>query len=282
MVTLHGRKWLNLLLFYAVFVERPTLAATRSVTILSDASCGVNKGDDVHVCGARIVREDVRRLHELAACIIKNQAASSSAAVTAYIRVGDVSRFRSVFASDQSCSSRGLRVSAAMLAGAFAEALLDRPMLARLAKGEGGGGPASSAFIPTDALLHCMMRTGRSEAATFIRSLPYTREERSAATTVGDKLRDCTPAGTTVRASLPLLRSLTALTFFAERLPPVERTGPPIERTPIERGTETTTSLAIQPPIVDISSSALLQAPSLSIQRIDDTADGSSLGARPY
>jgi len=284
MVSSHRHSWFTSILFsIGMFVGQPALAAPTSVKILPDVVCGVGEGDEIRVCGSRIKREDMRRLHELAVCIIKNQAVSSRAAVTAYILTGDMARFRSVFASDRACSSaRGLRVTAALLAGAFAEALLDRPMLSRLAKGQGGEAPASSVLLPTDTLLHCVMRTGRVEAATFIRSQLYSRQERSAATALSDKLQGCLTTGDTIQTSLPLLRSMTALTFFAERMPSAERTAPRIEQTHTERNARLATLPPILPPVVDIHSSALLKAPSLSIGNVDDPGNAPSLSGYRY
>lgn len=236
MISSHRHTWLTSILFvFGMLVGQAALAAPTSVRLLPDMECGEGKGDEVRVCGSRIEREDVRRLHELAACLIKNHALSSTAAVTAYIQTGDTARFHSVFASDRVCSAaRGLRVTAALLAGAFAEALLDRSMLSRVARGQGGDAPRSSVLSPADTLLHCVMRTGRSEAATFIQSQPYSRQEQSAATALIQKLQRCTTTGDTIRTSLLLLRSMTALTFFAENIPPVGRPAQVIERTATE------------------------------------------------
>ncbi|GGE91840.1 hypothetical protein [Sphingomonas prati] len=280
MVSSHRHKWFSsILLFIGMIFGQPALAATTSVRILPDVVCEVSEGDDIRVCGSRIEREDVLRLHQLVVCIIKNQGVSSSAAVTAYIRTGDMARFRSVFASNWACSSaRGLRVTAALLAGAFAEALLDRPMLSRLAKGQGGEAPASSAILPSDTLLHCVMRTGRVQAATFLRSQPYSRQERSAAMALGERLQGCVTTGDTIRTSVPLLRSMTALTFFAEKMAPVERTAPLIDQAQTERDARLKSSPPIAPPVLAIRNSALLKTPVLSIGRVDDLAATPDLG----
>ena len=283
MVSSRLYRWFTLILFpIGMSVGQPALAASASVRILPDVVCELGEGDEIRVCGSRIEREDMLRLHELAVCMIKYQAVSSSAAVTAYIRTGDMARFRSVFASDRECSSaRGLRVTAALLAGAFAEALLDRSMLSRVAKGQAGEASAPSVLSPADTLLHCVMRTGRIEAATFIRSQPYSRQERSAASALSDRLQGCVTTGETIRTSLPLLRSMTALTFFSERFPPVQRTAQRTERTAMANDTRILES-PILPSVIDIRSSALLQAPSLSMGRVDDQKDSPSPGSYRY
>jgi hypothetical protein len=214
-----GRRLLCVLsILAAVFLTSPVQAAPAPdiVKVLPDDVCGPRELDAINVCGGPVARDDVRRLHALAACLVYWQRHSSETAVTAYLSGGDKSRLRSVIASDHSCpKNAGSRVSGVLLAGALAEAILaDRRFETSV----------PVALQPTASPVDCLFVTGRVEAIALMRSTPLSRGEREAVRPLLARLSRCLPEGASIQTSLYVLRAVAALRLFAGTLPPTAQT----------------------------------------------------------
>jgi hypothetical protein len=198
---------LGLLTF--AFAGSPSLAdpVTDVVRVLPDDVCGPRDPNAISVCGARISRTDMRRLHDLATCLVYWERRSSQAAVSAYLRHGDRDRLRAVIVSDHSCAkNQGMRVSGVLLAGALAEAMIAN----RRFEGDAAP-PLPSRPTPVD----CLYATSWPEAVALFRARPMTRGERDAAMPLLARLSQCLPAGETIQTSLYVLRAVTALRLYA-------------------------------------------------------------------
>lgn len=189
------------------------LRASPPIKMLPDQLCGPSVPGVITVCGSRLKREDVIRLHNLASCLASQHEKSSRAALSAYIHSADIARFQSIFASDSNCRpSGGLRVSPILLNGAFAEALLtvDPPR-----KGFQSTPLQALASSPQDGMMACLMSSGSAEAMKLVRTPLYSRREQAAVSTMTAKLRTCLPAGVQVRTNLAAFRAIIAINLFA-------------------------------------------------------------------
>jgi hypothetical protein len=203
--------WLGLLAFALGAGPSPAEPVADRAKVLPDNICGPRDPDAINVCGAKVTRSDMRRLHDLATCLVYWQRRSAETAVSAYLREGDRARLRTVIVSDHSCAkSPGTRVSGVLLAGALAEAMIANQRF----EGEAVP-PLPSRPSPVD----CLYATGRPEAIAFIRATPMTRGERDAAVPLLSRLSRCLPAGETMQTSLYVLRAVTALRLYAATQP---------------------------------------------------------------
>ncbi|WBO22268.1 hypothetical protein [Sphingomonas abietis] len=193
-------------------VPGPSHAST-PITMLPNQLCGRSVPGEINVCGSRLKRADVIRLHDLATCLASQHEKSSREALSAYIQSADLSRFQSIFASDNSCKSGGgLHVSPILLSGAFAEALL----VAGSPRASSHGTPLTPApLLPQDGMMSCFMASGSAEAMTLVKTPLYSRREQAAVANVTARLRTCLPAGAQVRTNLAAFRAVIAIRLFA-------------------------------------------------------------------
>lgn len=199
------------LLAFAFATPSSADPVTDIAKVLPDNVCGAHDPNAINVCGAKVTRTDMRRLHDLATCLVYWQRRSSEAAVSAYLRQGDRGRLRTVIVSDHSCAkSPETRVSGILLAGALAEAMIAN----RRFEGDAVP-PLSPRLTPVD----CLYATGWPEAVALFRAKPMTRGERDAAKPLLARLSQCLPAGETMQSSLYVLRAVTALRLYAATHP---------------------------------------------------------------
>jgi hypothetical protein len=208
---------LGLLAFAFAASPSPADPGAGIVRVLPDNVCGPRDPNAISVCGAKISRTDMRRLHDLATCLVYWERRSTEAAVSAYLRQGDRDRLRTVVVSDHSCAKTpGTRVSGVLLAGALAEAMIANRRF------EGDAAPAlPSQPTPVD----CLYATGRPEAVALVRAKPMTRGEREAAMPLLARLSQCLPDGETMQTSLYVLRAVTALRLYAMTQPAADVVG---------------------------------------------------------
>jgi hypothetical protein len=196
----------------------PAAAAT-PLKILPDDVCGGLPSDGIRVCGAPLQRDAMVRLRDMVECVVYWQRTSSHAALTTYIRTGDPDGFRVVFASDHSCQGySGMRVSAILLGGAFAEALLRDPPRDNAVSLAVSEAPPTPSEPSGGDIMSCALATGHKEALAFIRATPFSRREQIAVTTFTGRLRPCLPADQEIRMNLAVFRAVVAIRLYVEAL----------------------------------------------------------------
>ena len=199
----------------SMFAIAPTPAiADTAVKIVPDDVCGNQQGDGIRVCGAQIRKDDEKRLHNLADCVVLWQRTGSRKMLSAYVATGDPAGFRTLVAGDHSCPSYGqVRVSPVLFAGALAEALLTSANTTNTPAGAG------SAITPSSSIMGCVLQSGRAEAVSLIRTPLYSRKEQTAAAALVTRIAQCLPTDETIRLRMAVLRSIVAIQLFAQSLP---------------------------------------------------------------
>jgi hypothetical protein len=165
----------------------------------------------------------VQTLHRIGACLARAREADTRALLALDFRTDEYSNLmrrinrRHPACADVQTSTRGLRTGGLLLAGSFAEALLQRDSVIDHL-GERTAFDASKPTIEArnagELMAICVVRLDPNGVARLLRTVPASVEELESLRALGPTLSRCVPDGGQARFTREALRAVIALASY--------------------------------------------------------------------